>query len=165
MDELKSLHHTAVPRALELVERYRLLNEPMAAESICRDVLAVEPDNQQALVNLILSLSDQFPHGLEQFDEAWNLISRLHSEYERTYYSGILCERRAKAHLRRRTPASGNLAFEWLRKALDGYEKAEPHRPPGNDDALLRWNTCVRIMQRHPEIKPAEETAPPLGLE
>ena len=38
----------AVPAALEKAEHYRLLNEPEEAESICVDVLEVEPDDQQA---------------------------------------------------------------------------------------------------------------------
>ena len=28
----------------------------------------------------------------------------------------------------------------------EGLEKAEELRPPGNDDALLRWNACARII-------------------
>ena len=38
-----------MPAALEKALRYRLLNEPVEAESICRDVLEVDPDNQAAL--------------------------------------------------------------------------------------------------------------------
>lgn len=29
---------------------------------------------------------------------------------------------------------------------MDHYEKAESIRPAGNDDALLRWNACARII-------------------
>ena len=54
MYELKRLTKEAVPRALEKAERYRLLNEPTEAESICQDILRVEPDNQPALVVLLL---------------------------------------------------------------------------------------------------------------
>ena len=61
MFELKTLSKSAVPAALAQAERYRLLNEPAEAESICLDVLRVEPDNQDALVTLVLSLTDQFP--------------------------------------------------------------------------------------------------------
>ena len=60
MFELKHLSAAAIPRALEKAERYRLLNEPWEAESICLDVLSVEPQNQQALVMLILALTDAF---------------------------------------------------------------------------------------------------------
>jgi len=50
MAELKRLHKDAIPAALEKAERYRLLNEPGEAESICLDILAVDPDNQRALI-------------------------------------------------------------------------------------------------------------------
>ena len=35
------------------------------------------------------------------------------------------------------------------------YENAIDLRPTGNDEAVLRWNTCTRILARHPGIKPA----------
>ena len=60
MFELKPLHPDAVQAALARAERYRLLNEPSEAESICLDILAVEPDNQPARIMLLLSLTDQF---------------------------------------------------------------------------------------------------------
>lgn len=46
--ELKPLSKKAIPRAIEKADRYRLLNEPSDAESICLDVLAVDPENQRA---------------------------------------------------------------------------------------------------------------------
>jgi hypothetical protein len=158
MFRLKPLSRTAVSAALEKAERYRLLNEPTDAESICRDVLDVEPENQAALVNLVLALTDQFAVGLtDRLREAKAAAARLTSGYEQAYYSGIICERAAKSHHRRGTPASGNIAYELLRQAMSFYETAERDRPPDNDDALLRWNTCARIIMRHPEIKPADE--------
>src|ERR1700722_16262182 len=63
MNDFKPISPDAVPLALEKAERYRLLNEPAQAESICLDVLAVDPDNQRALVMLLLALSDQFLTG------------------------------------------------------------------------------------------------------
>src|SRR4051812_7969768 len=60
MFELKSLTREAVPAALEKAHRYRLLNEPEQAESICHDVLRIDPDNQEALTTLILALTDRF---------------------------------------------------------------------------------------------------------
>jgi len=166
MFEFKPLDNQAIPAALEKIERYRLLNEPVDAESICRDVLAVEQDNQQALMNLVLSLTDQFEERLAgRFEEARDTAAQLQGEYERAYYSGIVCERRAKAHHARATPGSGSVAHNWFLDAMDWYEKAEALRPQGNDDALLRWNTCARIVMAHPEIKPEEQTTPSLELE
>jgi hypothetical protein len=45
------------------------------------------------------------------------------------------------------------------------YEKAESQRPPGNDEAILRWNTCARLLQRHPELTPSADESVPLSLE
>ncbi len=158
MKELKLLSHDAIPRALEKALRYRILNEPGEAESICRDILVVEPENQEALVTLLLCLTDQFPRLVSgTVEEAWQIASRLGGEYERAYYSGIICERRAKDQLRRNDLGCGPVVYEGLRQAMEWFEKAERLRPSGNDDALLRWNNCVRLMRRHPEIRPAED--------
>ena len=63
MSELKQLSPQAIPAALEKAERYRLLNEPREAESICLDVLEADPDNQQALITLLLAVTDRFSKG------------------------------------------------------------------------------------------------------
>jgi hypothetical protein len=159
---LKPISPEAVPAALEKAERYRLLNEPEEAESICLDVLAVDPANQKALVMLLLALTDQFrtDHG-HCVRQALEVLPRLAGEYERHYYAGIIWERRANARLAQGGPGSGGVAFEWLRKATDCYERAEARRPPGNDDALLRWNTCVRLVERHQLAPEAEEQFQP----
>ena len=120
MVPLKSLSTAAIPAALEKARCYRFLNEPTEAESICRDVLDIEPDNQKALITLLLALTDQFRRELEpQFSEARGVVPRLKSEYCRRYYEGIVCERRAKAHLDRGGPGSGTLAYEWFQKPWD----------------------------------------------
>ena len=80
--------------------------------------------------------------------QAQETLAQLHSEYERLYYSGIICERRAKARLDLGAPSAGHDAYEWLREAMTWYERAEALRPDGNDDALLRWNTCARIIMQ-----------------
>ena len=166
MFELKRLSLDAVPAALEKAHRYRLLNEPMEAESICRDVLRVEPDNQHALTVLILALTDQFrTEGMGHTEEARALLPQLSSEYARCYYAGIICERRAMAHLYRDAPGSGDMAYDWLRQAMQWYEKAEALRQPGSDDALLRWNTCARVIDAHDSIRPAQEPEMPEQLE
>ena len=108
--ELKPLSRGAVPAALEKAQRYRLLNEPFQAESICLDVLAVEPDNQTALVTLLLSLSDQIEGRMAAYNQALELVSRLQGDYARAYYEGILCERRGRAHHRQASAFSGSTA-------------------------------------------------------
>jgi hypothetical protein len=165
MFDLKRLNKKAVPRALEKAERYRLLNEPGEAESICLDILAVDPENQSALVTLLLALTEQFDERLsDALHEAREVLPRLEGEYERAYYAGIVCERRAKALLRHGGPASGYVAYDGLEEAMDWYAKAEALRPAGNDDALLRWNTCARLIERNPHLVPgpADGSEPPL---
>lgn len=165
MLELKPLHKDAIPAALTKAERYRLLNEPWQAESICQDVLQVDPDNQAALITLVLALTDQFHHGVS-VQEARDLIPRLRDEYERAYYSGVICERRAKALLEQGRQGSAHVVYSAFRDAMYWYEKAEAIRPPANDDAILRWNTCARFLARHPNLKPAvEERTEPVMLE
>ena len=156
--DLKPLHREAVHGALEKAERYRLLGEPWEAESICRDVLAVEPDHPQALVLLLLSLTDQFRDELgENVTAARAIVPRLATEYQRCYYAGIISERRGKSLLVRAGPGTGPMVYDWLREAMDWYDRAERLRPPGNDEAILRWNTCARLIMKHPHLRPAEE--------
>lgn len=166
MFDLKTLSPEAVPRAVAKAERYRLLNEPGEAVSICLDALAIDPTNQEAIATLLLAITDQFEVEGTRVNEALTAVARLTDEYERAYYSGIVFERRAKAFLRHATPGGGPLAYEWLREAMACYEKAETLRPPNNDDALLRWNACARLIMSNPHLAPAsEEPVEPLLLE
>jgi hypothetical protein len=147
MFELKPLSKDAIPGALEKAMRYRLLNEPGEAESIAEDVLRSDPENQQALVILLLAITDRFGKGYAiGVTQAQEILPRLHDPYDRAYYAGIIFERRAKAQLYRGGPGCGFGAYELLREAMTWYEKAEGLRPIGNDDALLRWNACARII-------------------
>ncbi|MGH9462642.1 MAG: hypothetical protein ACRD1X_15610 [Vicinamibacteria bacterium] len=158
--KLKPIHKEAIGSALEKAVRYRVLNEPLEAESICRDVLEVEPDNQEAIATLLLALTDQFPGGLgPRVRQANELATRLKTEYERSYYSGIVWERQAKCQYEQKVPGRGYAAYQGLRRAMEFYEKAEKLRPPGNDDALLRWNTCVRFIESHADIVPEPATS------
>ena len=144
MFELKQLSPQAVPAAIEKAMHYRLLNEPAAAESILLDVLAVDPNNQEAIVDIVLAMSDRFGKDYAVGDSRiQDFLSRINDEYEREYYTGIVFERRAKAVLGR----DGLNAYELFRGAMEHFEKAEAVRPEGNDDSLLRWNGCARIIQ------------------
>jgi hypothetical protein len=160
MVPLKSISPAAIPAALEKARCYRFLNDPTEAESICRDVLAIEPDNQEALITLLLALSDQFRRELEPpYTEAREVLPRLKSQYCRRYYEGIVCERRAKAHLDRGGPGSGAQAYEWYHNAMQHFESALSLRLTGNDDAVLRWNACARFLERHAALEPARHAS------
>src|SRR5437867_1124274 len=158
MSELKQLSQDAIPAALEKAERYRLLNEPGEAESICLDILKADPENQRAIITLLLALTDRFEKGYAVSDtQTKELLSRMKSEYDRAYYAGIVAERRAKAKLRQNTPDYRFQAYDLLREAMEWFEKAEPLRPADHDDAILRWNTCARIIARNNLLPRAEE--------
>jgi hypothetical protein len=164
---LKPLSKQGIATALGKIERYRLLNEPWEAESICLDVLEVEPDNQQALVLLLLSLTDQLGMmSTAALPRARELLPRLDSDYARAYYAGIICERQGKSMLETGAPGTGSAVYDWLRQAMDRYDEAEALRPEGNEDAIIRWNTCARIIMRHEHVRPPEpDTAPAPLLE
>jgi hypothetical protein len=152
MFDLKPLSREAIPAALEKARHYRLLNEPGAAESICLDILAVDPDNQQALVDIVLAMSDRFGKDYAVGDTHVNeFLPRIRDEYARQYYTGIVYERRAKAILAR----DGVNAYEMFRQAMDHFERAEAIRPAGNDDAILRWNGCARVIRRN-QLEPRD---------
>lgn len=156
--KLKTISREAIPAALEKAHLYRMLNQPAQAASICLDVLAVDPEHQQALVSLLLALTDQFPRALQPaFDRASAILPKIRDAYGRAYYEGLVCERRAKAHWRSGSPMAGAMAHSWLERAMGHFERAEAIRPPGDDDAVLRWNSCRRLLDAHPEIKPFPE--------
>jgi hypothetical protein len=163
--DLRPISKASIPRALEKAERYRLLNEPRFAESICLDILAVEPKHQPALITLLLALTDQFAlgeHGtIRRAEEA---LVQLEGDYERAYYAGIICERRAKAHLDRGATGAAFVAYEYLSDAMAWYEKADALGHPDNDDPVLRRNTCVRLIARY-RLQPAPEGEGELPLE
>ncbi|MGH9186497.1 MAG: hypothetical protein ACRD0U_11875 [Acidimicrobiales bacterium] len=158
---LRSISKASIPRALERAERYRLLNDPEQAESICLDILEIDPDSQDALVTLILALTDQFattdvPSGAQKVSQ---YVGRLADEYRRNYYTGIIRERQARAYLRK--GMSRVFAFDAFVEAMEWFEKAAAIRPEGDDEALLRWNACVRTIQRaNLQPRPAEREQP-----
>jgi hypothetical protein len=151
--ELMSLSPEGIPDALEKAVRYRLLNEPSQAESICLDVLRIAPTNQTALVTLLLALTDQF--GTEvTASRAKEVLEKIEGEYERAYYGGIIFERSARARLRDAHPGVAFKAYEEFTRAMRCYEKAQTLRVSGNDDSILRWNTCARTLMQHDELRP-----------
>jgi hypothetical protein len=144
--ELKSISKSGIAEAIAKVKHYRYLNEPEEAESICRDILAIEPPHQLAVRLLGLALTDQFTgRGSDRYRETEEIFRRLMDPYERLYYTGILHERRAKAQLSAGQPPHSLLAL--FVQALHFFAEAEKIRPAGNDDAILRWNRCVRLLQ------------------
>ena len=164
--KLKPISREAIPRAIQKAERYRLINQSWAAESICRDILEIDPDNQQVMVMLVLALTDQLANGhATVMKTVRETLPRISDPYQRAYYTGIASERSGQAHFVRGGMGSGSLAYDALKDAMSWYEKAEAIRPPGNDDAILRWNTCARLISSNSQLTPHVETAYEPALE
>jgi hypothetical protein len=158
MFKLKTLSKASIPSALQKAERYRLLNEPYQAVSICQDILQIDHQNQEALTMLLLAYTDKFSYELyPAFDRAVEVLERLNDRHCKYYYRGIINERRAKAHLDKGGPGSAELAHDWYAKAMNAYEQALEICSPGNEDAALRWNTCARILNENPHLRPTED--------
>ena len=155
--DLKSISVQSIPEALKKVERYRLLNEPTLAESICLDILAIVPDHQQALIWLLLARTDQFPEHVPA-KVAQEILDQIKGDYEQAYYAGIIWER--VGHVRMRQGRGGTSAYHALREAMAHYEKAIDFASPGNDDAILRWNTCARVIMQNPDVCPLPDEDP-----
>ena len=92
---------------------------------------------------------------------ARELAQRFHGEYERAYYAGIIAERLAHAQLGGGAMHAEAIAATTLRAAMTSFEEAERLRQPGNDDAILRWNTCQRTLDRMRRLEVAEEQYEP----
>lgn len=160
MFELKPVSNEALPRALAKAERYRLLNEGQEAESICRDILGTDAAHQQALVMLLLALTDQFgTRSGGGVQEARKVLQQLSDPYEQAYYAGIIDERWGKVQLETGIP--GHVGYDWLRDAMNWYDRAEELSATGNEDAILRWNACARLLnQAHSLSSSLEEIRP-----
>jgi tetratricopeptide (TPR) repeat protein len=144
--ELKKISSSGIGEAIKKAELYRYLNEPEEAESICHDILAIEPEHQLALRMLGLSITDQFNGSAsDRYSDAQAAFDKLTDRYERLYYGGLLDERRAKAHMQAGRPARA--VSVWFEKAMHLFDEAEKIRPEGNDDLILRWNRCARLIQ------------------
>lgn len=154
--KLKSISQAGINAAIAKAERYRYLNEPEEAESICRDILDVEPTHQLAQRILGLAITDQFTGGVnDRFTEASAVFNGLEDRYSRLYYTGIAHERHAKAQLRVGRPPQA-VAAE-LEEAMRCFHEAEQIRPKGNDETILRWNRCARLLQTLPQPLAHEE--------
>lgn len=161
---LKPLGLDGIEAAMSKAEHYRLLNQPDLAESICRDILAVDPENQKASVVLLLALTDQFGKASSvTIKHAREIASNLTDDYQRVYYTGIIHERLGMAALRSGLPGTDFDAYEWYSEAMDFYERAEAVGEGANIDARLRWNTCARtIMTYQLRQRPQDEREPML---
>ena len=149
--KLKQLSNEGVVAAIAKAEKYRLLNDPTMAESICHDILTIAPDNEETKIILLLALTDQF--GMNRSSQApkkaKELVREFKDEFKRIYYSGLINERLGTATLNSSAMGKEHNAYEWYIEAMELYEEAERLQPTGDNDAILRWNTCARIIMQH----------------
>ena len=161
---LKPLNPSAISTCIQKANQYRLLNDPANAESICLDIIELQPDHQEALKILILSITDQFDGGTRKIRLAKQYLEKLSNEYDRAYHSGLILERAARAVLTRKTPDCAYAAYDWLQEALEQYATAESLSSDENDDAVLRWNACVRTIRNRQLVpRPADNYMQPYG--
>jgi hypothetical protein len=164
--KMKPISREAIPRAIQKAERYRLINQSWASESICRDILEIDPANQQVLVMFVLALTDQLAEGhAHAMKTVSEILPRITDPYQRAYYTGIASERSGQAIVHRGGMSSGAMAYDAFRDAMGWYERAEAIRPAGNDDAILRWNTCARLISGNSHIAPHVEATYEPALE
>jgi tetratricopeptide (TPR) repeat protein len=157
--QLKAISRAGIAEAIAKAELYRYLNEPEEAESICRDILSVDADHQLAKRLLGLSITDQFTgYAGDRYSEVQEVFQSLRDPYERSYYAGLLHERRAKAQLR--SGYSAHILLPLVEEAMKCFAEAEKIRPPGNDDSILRWNRCVRLLQSQPDFRVERDALP-----
>lgn len=163
MLELKPLSAEAIPYALERAVRYRLLNDPWEAESICRDILRTDPENQEATYILVLCITDQFEGKYRTtLQQALEWIDKIEDPYRKDYCRGLIYERQATAVLKRAVPRAHFIAYEHLTRAMENYEKAEKALASKNEESILRWNACARMITRFKlEASPEEKGIQP----
>ena len=161
--ELKQLADKNLGAAIGLAAHYRNLNEPEQAESICRDVLAVAPENVDALRTLGLALTDRFAASwMTLFDEACATFRKLPSHYERTYYLGIAWERYALAQAAGGRCRNAINAFE---DAMEHFEKAQELAAKDDPSPILHYNRCVRAITDSAELTREAEASGELKYE
>lgn len=157
MPELKPISKKAIPQALEKAMRYRLLNQPWQAESICRDILRADPDNQQAVYTIVLAMTDQFEGKYKKsLSKILEVVSKLTDTYQSEYCLGLIYERQAWTAMKRQTPRADFIAYDYLERAMEHFENAEQIRPKKNEESVLRWNACARFINQH-DLKPSSE--------
>lgn len=158
MFDLKPISKDAIPHAIDRAKKYRLLNEPWHAESICRDVYKADPDNQQNLIILLLSITDQFKSSMhsKSITDAMKVIDLLKDNYQKDYANGLVHERLASAAIIKGGPRSHYIAYYHLLDAMEWYEKSQKNHPEKNEESVLRWNTCARMIEEF-DLKPSPE--------
>jgi hypothetical protein len=156
----KKIPIETVDNAMKQAQHYRLLNEPALAESICRDIVAVDEKNGLAWITLLLSLTDQFDvKYTHAVDEAKDALAHLTDEFHKVYYEGILYERWARAQLQKEVPLE--TIESWTRTAMKLYDQANNLAPKDDPNPLLRWNTCARFLEECEKKKPQTNASPP----
>jgi len=85
---------------------------------------------------------------------AQEVLAKIKGDYEQAYYAGLIWERVGHVRIREGAIGGGASAYHALQEAMVHYERAIDLALPGNDDAILRWNTCARVIMQNLEVHP-----------
>jgi hypothetical protein len=97
-------------------------------------------------------MTDQFIGAAsDRYLEVQSIFQGLCDPYERLYYTGILHERRAKTQLL--VGYAPHTLRPLVEEAMRCFAEAEKIRPAGNDDSILRWNRCVRLLESRDDFQ------------
>ena len=140
---VKRISTAGIAEAIAKAELYRSLSEPEEAESICRDILTIEPQHQLAL--RLLGLPDRSVHRswVRSYREAEEIFQQLNDRMNGTTTLG---SRTSDARKRSSKPGNCLLTVQALRTGSYLSQRLR-NSPAENDDAILRWNRCVRLLQ------------------
>ncbi len=147
------IHKNTINSALDKAKQYRLLLEPELAVSICLDIFNIDKKHQETIIVYILALSDNLSKQKND-TKIFDAIKLLTSEYHKKYYTGIYHERKALSLMKGNMSAS--FAYNLFTKAMDFYKQAIEISADDNDDAILRYNSCIRIIQ-HNRLSPRQD--------
>ena len=152
MYKMKPLSKGGIEGALKKAEQYRLLNQPQFAESICRDILEADAQNQKAWIILLLALTDQFGKSASNAShQAMDIARNLTDEYARAYYTGIIYERQGSAALTSGQFGADFDAYEWYIEAMEMFEKSGNAKTAGE----RRRSAALEYMcKNHHAIRP-----------
>ncbi len=141
------IHKTAIPNVLKKAKQYRLLLEPDLAISICIDIFAIDANNQEALIIYILALTDKLSNGCKVTDKKiLDTIAKLSTKFYKDYYTGIFLEKKARAMLK--NTMSKSFAYAAFMQAIKAYKQAEKLADKDCSDAILRYNSCLRTIEK-----------------
>ena len=134
-------------------------------ESICLDILELDPNHRSTLDLLLRCRIELLKKGLPQsVARAQELIPQLDSDFDQAFYSGMIREAQARYLLEKRGRATSGVAYSWFRHAMDDFAAAS-NLDAGRVEPKLHWNACLRTLENNPQCVPPPEDGEDHGIE